>query len=170
MPRSTETPKLPEISSEQSVLSQEGARACVEDLPESVNMRLKLSISPVSSVSGGTFFSPLFIIILRLIWKVMIKCCQKAYRRGGKASIIVFWHFWHQRFLWRKEKKETKQNLFSQDSSAFCFLWLRKIRLQRGWCYRTKACLPSRSLSELCFHLKAIFTEICSPVKWVFTL
>lgn len=116
------------------------------------------------------FFSPLFIIILRLIWKVMIKCCQKAYRRGGKASIIVFWHFWHQRFLWRKEKKETKQNLFSQDSSAFCFLWLRKIRLQRGWCYRTKACLPSRSLSELCFHLKAIFTEICSPVKWVFTL
>lgn len=58
---SAETPKFHEISSEQPIPSKEGARACVEALPESEHRRLKLSISPVSSVSGSTLFYPIYL-------------------------------------------------------------------------------------------------------------
>lgn len=148
---STETPNQ-EISSEQCSPSQEGARARVADLPQSVHMKLKLSISP---------FFPLFIYHhsetnLEGNNLILSESIQKG-RKGLPNCVLTFFDISNS--FEGKRKKETKQKLFSQDFSAFCFLWLRKIRLQRSCCCRTKACLPSSSFSELCSYLKAILEK-----------
>lgn len=118
---STETPKLPEISSEQSVLSQEGARVCVEDLPESVNTRLKLSISPVSSVSGGTFFFPFIYHHSEANLEGNDLILSESIQKGRKGLPNCVLTFLTSAILLKEREKRNKTK--SVQSRFFCFLF-----------------------------------------------
>lgn len=132
--------------------------------------RLRLQHYPQQlHVPGCTSFPNLFAITLKVIWEVMIKYCQKAYRRRGKTSLIMFWHFLTSAILLNKREKRNKVC----SVKIFCFLFpldrKNQVAVKLNGACSTKACLPRKfSCSQLA--AKGSFPEVCPPGKQVLSL